>query len=115
MEEIAGTYRLTYIEIARKSYDPDSFLSSSLNAEIYEADGQWFFDAVYPMFNYHGAVDYHDLIFPLTWDQVLCTYVFYAYPEEQDRLKIESIVYQDGEILVSTGDPEFFSKYRWSK
>lgn len=115
MEEIAGTYRLTYIEIARKSYDPDSFLSSSLKAEIYEADGQWFFDAVYPVFNYHGAVDYHDLIFPLTWDQVLCRYVFYAYPEEQDRLKIESIVYQDGEILVSTGDPEFFSKYRWSK
>lgn len=115
MEAIAGSYKLSSVELSNEPYPTSSFLSSSQTAEIYEADGQWYFDATYPILNYHGIIEYHKIIFPVTWDQVLCKYLFYHYPSEQDRAGVLDIFYKDGKIQVSIQDFGYFSLYTWSK
>ena len=114
MEEIAGQYKLSSVEQSGSPSLP-SFLSSSLTAEIYEVDGKWYFDATYPILNYHQVYEYHKFIFPVTWDQVLCKYLFYDYPSEQDRTGIQEILFKDGQIQVIINDFGHSVVYVWSK
>ena len=118
MEEISGKYTLSRVVLKGKNYSTASLVPSTLEAEIYEADGQWYFDATFPILNYHGVIDYHKLIFQMTWDQVLCKYLFYSFPEEQERLNIKMISFRDGVVSLSIAEPAYpdhYANYEWKK
>ena len=73
-----------------------------LNAEIYPADGKWFFDCVLPDTDYHGGFEYKKLVVPLRWNSALGRLVFDYDGIMDEDVEVSEASLEGGVVTIST-------------
>lgn len=68
-------------------------------AELYEADGKWYFDCSLPTIDYHGGYSFRKSVLELVWNFALGEYLF-PVSEETSKESIISVTVQNNQLRL---------------
>ncbi len=103
MEQASGKYILTSFKCDGADMNLSRMIPGEvLNADIYPADGKWFFDCVLPDTDYHGGFEYKKLVVPLRWNSALGRLVFDYDGIMDEDVEVSDASLEGGVVTIST-------------